>query len=174
MPARFVVRRRRILNFASFYRISNPLVFRRTIPHSRTAAIETLGTRPFVCVLGALAAACGGPTAAFPGYAPDVIVSPQRATLVPGSTIRLTAVGPTHAFNWISLNRGVATVDSFGTVRAVALGVALIVAAGGDSGKLADTATVAVDPPLRSLASVHHLLVGVAVDMNAFHRMPLR
>ncbi|HXJ29770.1 MAG TPA: endo-1,4-beta-xylanase [Gemmatimonadales bacterium] len=128
-----------------------------------------MGTRHLVLVLGALGTACGGPTAALPGYAPDVVVSPRRATLVPGSTIGLTAIGPTHAINWTSLNRGVATVDSFGTVRAVALGVAMIVAAGGNSGKLADTATVAVDPPLRSLASVHHLLVGVAVDMNAFH-----
>jgi endo-1,4-beta-xylanase len=124
-------------------------------------------------VLGALGTACGGPPAPFPGYAPDVVVSPQRATLVPGETIHLTAVGPTRSIRWISLNRGVATVDSFGTVRAVALGVALIVAAGGDSGNLADTATVAVDPALRSLASARHFLVGAAVDMNAYRSDPL-
>jgi endo-1,4-beta-xylanase len=128
-----------------------------------------LGTRHFVWVLGALGAACSGPTAAIPGYAHQVVVAPPRATLVPGDTIRLAAIGPSHTINWNSLNRGVATVDSFGTVRAVALGVALIVAAGGDSGTSADTATVAVDPPLRSLAGAHHLQVGVAVDMNAFH-----
>lgn len=125
--------------------------------------------RHLVLVLGALGTACGGPTSPFPGYAPDVAVSPRRATLVLGETIRLKAIGPMHAITWISLNRGVATVDSSGTVRAVALGAALIVAAGGKSGNLADTVTVAVDPPLRSLASAHHLLVGVAVDMNAFH-----
>ncbi len=124
-------------------------------------------------ILAVVGTACGGPTAAFPGYAHDVVVSPQRATLAPGDTFRLTATGPTRTITWTSLNGGVATVDSFGTVRAVTLGVALIVAAGGESGNLADTVTVAVDPPLRSLASAHHLLVGVAVDVNALHNDPL-
>lgn len=129
-----------------------------------------MGTRRHIALLLAtLSSSCGGPTAAVWGYAPDVVVSPPQAVLVPGDTMCLTAIGPTHAIRWNSLNRGVATVDAFGTVRAVALGVALIVAAAGDSGTLADTATVAVDPPLRSLASAHHLLVGVAVDVNALH-----
>jgi GH35 family endo-1,4-beta-xylanase len=118
-----------------------------------------------VCVLGALGAACGGPTAAFPGYAPDVVVSPQRATLAPGETFRLTAVGPTRTITWTSLNGGVATVDSLGKVRALALGTALIVASGGEQ---ADTATVVVQPALRSVAVARHFVIGTAVEVNLY------
>jgi endo-1,4-beta-xylanase len=143
--------------------------FRRKFPHSTTAPIETLGTRHLVLVFGALGTACGGPTAADSGYAPDVVVSPLRATLAPGDTLRLTATGPTRTITWTSLNSGVATVDSFGKVRALALGTALIVAAGAGQ---ADTATVVVQPTLRSVASARNFVMGTAVVMNAYNADP--
>src|SRR5713101_8476454 len=108
VPARFVVRRRRLLNFASFHRISLSAGFPDAqVISSTTAPIEALGTRHFAMILAVVGTACGGPTAAFPGYAHDVVVSPQRATLAPGDTFRLTATGPTRTITWTSLNGGV-------------------------------------------------------------------
>ena len=104
-------------------------------------------------IFGALGAGCtDNPTAL--GRAPQsaITVSPAVDTLRGiGAIVQLTAsvggrtaTGPAASISWTSLNGGVATVDSLGTVRSVAAGTALIAAAW--SGQ-ADTATVVVMSP---------------------------
>jgi endo-1,4-beta-xylanase len=97
--------------------------------------------------LGALGAGCA--IGAREMAVPQLVVSPAVDTLRGiGATVQLTASMrgpaapcPTASISWTSLNGGVATVDSLGTVRAVAAGTALIVAA--CAGR-ADTATLLV------------------------------
>lgn len=110
-----------------------------------------------------------GPTA--PPAPPSLVVSPQRPVLLLGDSLHLTAtisghgVNPVNAIHWTSLNGGVATVNAVGTVRAVAVGVAMIVAALQAD---ADTVPVVVQPPaLRSLAAGRGFVMGTSVDVNA-------
>jgi endo-1,4-beta-xylanase len=121
-------------------------------------------------IIGAGTIGCAGPTA--PSPASGVVVSPQRPVLAQGDTLRLTVTVGGHgvdatsgAVTWTSLNGGVATVNSLGTVRAVAMGVALIVATLHSD---ADTVPVVVNPPtLRSLAVARGFVMGTSVDVNA-------
>jgi hypothetical protein len=101
-------------------------------------------------ILGALGAGCTSEPMAVPPS--GVVVSPAVDTLRGiGAIVQLTAsvggratTGATAAISWTSLNGGVATVDSLGAVRAVALGTALVVAAVNSE---SDTATVVVMAP---------------------------
>src|SRR5215467_6821327 len=85
------------------------------------------------CALGLLLAfspnSCG-PTAPTPSS--GLVVAPLRPVLAQGDSLRLTATnagrGVNSAIHWVSLNSGVASVNSIGTVHALAVGVALIVA----------------------------------------------
>jgi hypothetical protein len=102
-------------------------------------------------LLGALGAVCSDlPTTLFERSSPlQIVVQPPVDTLWIGDTIHLTAMVGNRAvggFSWTSLSEGAATVDSLGTVRAVAAGSALIVAAAVAQGAvvMADTATVVV------------------------------
>ena len=110
-----------------------------------------------------------GPTA--PTRPRGLVVSPQRPVLTQGDTLRLTATITGHgvvsgsAIHWTSLNRAVATVSAAGTVRAVAVGVATIMAAVDSD---VDSVPVVVLPPtLRSLASGRGFVMGTSVDVNA-------
>ncbi|HKE88930.1 MAG TPA: endo-1,4-beta-xylanase [Gemmatimonadales bacterium] len=132
--------------------------------------VSSVRRRPlaFVPLLALFFSACG-PTA--PPSPPGLAVSPQRPVLTQGDTLRLTATVGGHgvesgsAIRWTSLNGGVATVSSLGTVRAVGVGVAMIVAALQSD---ADTIPVVVQPPaLRSLASARGFVMGTSVDVNA-------
>ena len=74
-------------------------------------------------------------------------------------------VDPDSAIHWTSLNGGVATVNALGTVRGVAVGVAMIVAALQSD---ADSVPVVVQPPaLRALAARRGFVMGTSVDVNA-------
>jgi hypothetical protein len=126
-------------------------------------------------LLVALGASCGDSSTA-PGAEPAIlVVSPAVDTLTTiGATIRLTATvggrpaAPVDSISWTTLNGGVATVDSLGAVRAVAVGTALIVAAVGGQ---RDTATVVVLSPAAELkvnAGVDQTIArGAAAALNA-------
>ena len=116
--------------------------------------------------------ACG-PTAPL---SHGLVISPPRIVLRPGDTLQLTAtihghgVDSVHAIHWSSLNDRVAVVSVVGTVRAVAVGVALIVAA---TDSEADTVLAAVHPPaLRALAAARGFVMGTSVDVNALRLDP--
>ena len=135
---------------------------RRRPPRIMRAA----GTLTSLLALSLLAC---GPTAPPPPKGMEV--SPQRPVLRQGDTLHLTATISGHgvdsvsAIHWTSLNGGVATVNSLGTVRAVGVGVAMIVAALQAD---ADTVPVVVQPPaLRTLAAGRGFVVGTAVNPNA-------
>lgn len=132
----------------------------------RPPRIRVAGTLTPLLALSILAC---GPTAPPPPKAMEV--SPQRPVLRQGDTLHLTAtirghgVDSVNAIHWTSLNGGVAIVNSLGTVRAVGVGVAMIVAALDSN---ADTVPVVVQPPaLRTLAARRGFVMGTAVDPNA-------
>ena len=99
--------------------------------------------------------------------ASTVAISPARATLLVGDTLRLTATA-TDAnghpvagaeFSWASSDSVVAAVDSFGLVRGVAEGVAAITAALGSAEETAEI-VVEADPDRAALVAFYNATDG--------------
>ena len=109
------------------------------------------GTRYFALIAGAVLglASCGGDCPNCPGQLAVLRVSPGSASVLPGKSVQLAALGldsKNHLLTisnigWNSLDQAVATVDADGLVAGLTVGTARIVAA--VEGK-ADTGTVAV------------------------------
>lgn len=119
------------------------------------ATCDTGARRQVLLLLSTLWCALGAGCTDSPTALPSrrLVVQPEVDTLTRiGDTVHLTAtVGSGEmatGISWTTLTHSVATVDSLGTVRAVAAGTALIVAAASPEsdmgGAVADTATVVV------------------------------
>ena len=116
-----------------------------------------------------------------PSAAPvaTVVVSPASASVAPGGSVQLSATTQDSAGNvltgraisWSTSDPAIATVDSAGTVRAVAAGAATITATSeGKSGSAAITVTSAAPAPVASVTvtpSTASLTVGQGVRLVA-------
>lgn len=109
------------------------------------------GTRTFALIAGTVLglASCGGDCPNCPGQLAVLKVSPGSASVLPGKSVQLAALGldsrnhllTISNIGWNSLDQAVATVDADGLVAGLTEGTARIVAT--VEGK-ADTGTVAV------------------------------
>ncbi len=111
----------------------------------KVTAIAT-GTATITATCGELSASCAVTVTAKKIEPTGLSISPEKAELVEGESLKLTAtVEPENAtyaeITWASDNEAVATVDSYGTVMAITAGTATITAT---CGEISATCTVTV------------------------------
>lgn len=125
-----------------------------------------IGTEEGVAVIwasGSNSESVGNATITVSGFVPSAVtVTPTEASLRPTETVALAAASTDEldAISWSSANESVATVNSAGTVTAIAEGEAIITATGSNSEDSASAAitvagrppaTITVDPPTVTL-----------------------